>query len=255
MESTKSDWWMENGLHEFTESGHGKNGINDYDRAMISRAEASFNHAAYRLSNHHGDYDRIDAVLALKRAVDARLEHLNSIYDFSQYPESKNFGRLGLLENWGVILQRTLRRLRRLRNAVEHDGAEPPTLDECEDYREVCWWFLKGTIDYLSPLDSYDFSWNESSGSFSIDYSPLAVTLFGDFTPELLSDSQIDGWIKLNTLENPAPRQPDSIQMLPIERAGRGRYLVRAEVADQDSRLEFLKFSMDYFGMTTRRFD
>ncbi|WP_369387895.1 hypothetical protein AB5J72_09995 [Streptomyces sp. CG1] len=241
MESTL-DWWLENGLHEFTENGHGKGGIDDYDRMMIARAEASFHHAAYRLSNHHGKYDRIDAVLALKRAVDARLEHLNRIYNFGQYSDSKSIGWLGLLETWGVILQRSLRRLRRLRNAVEHDGAEPPTLEECEDYQEVCWWFLKGTIDYLGPLDNYDFYWNDSSGSFSIDYNPLAVTLFGDFVPEVLSDSRMGGWIKLEAMVN-------------LSRRLEGRYFLQGEVVDEGARLQFLQFAMDYFGMTTRRFD
>ncbi|MFD9910129.1 hypothetical protein [Streptomyces sp. NPDC059063] len=242
MKSVESDWWLENGLHEFTESGHGKNGIGDYDRMMISRAEASFHHAAYRLSNHRGEYDRIDAVLALKRAVDTRLEHLNSIYCFSQYLDSRNVSWLGLLETWGVILQRSLRRLRRLRNAVEHDGAEPPTLDECEDYQEVCWWFLKGTIDYLSPLCNYDFFWGENSGSFSIEYNPLTVTLIGEFAPEVISDCQVDGWIRLGAAVGISPRRS-------------GRCFLQGEVVDEDARLEFLQFAMDYFGMTTRRFD
>lgn len=41
----------------------------------------------------------------------------------------------------------------------------------------------------------------------------------------------------------------------PRGKPGNGTCFIRAEVADEESRLMFLQFVMDYFGMTTRRFD
>lgn len=103
-------------------------GMNSEEMELKRRAEASFEHAEYRLENHVTKFDRIDAILALKRAMQTRLEQLNQIYEFKQYPQASAGGWLSLLEDWGAIRQRMLKRMNQLRNAVEHDGAEPPSL-------------------------------------------------------------------------------------------------------------------------------
>lgn len=128
--------------------------------------------------------------------MQTRLEHLDSLYGFKQYPEYKTVGWMGILEQWGVIRKRMLQRMRQLRNAVEHDGAEPPSLEECEDYAEVTWWFLRGTAPLLAPLDMIDYN-GAAYGSVTYSYNPLEIKLWIDLKPDLLSDSPRPGWSKI----------------------------------------------------------
>ncbi|MGW2283629.1 hypothetical protein [Streptomyces phaeochromogenes] len=243
MTKTANRWWLDGNLSELHIDGHGWLVVSEHDEELIGRAEKSFLHAEYRLDNHQNEYDRIDAALALKRAMDTRLEHLNSIYNFAQHPNAKSHGWLAVLESWGCIKQRTLRRLRRLRNAVEHDGVTPPDLDECEDYREVMWWFLKGTLGLLAPVSDFDFEWGIGHGSCDFSYNPLSVTLTASAPPEAISDSPLPGWIEMETL--PALALVHQGKQTPVEDPGKGTYYVCAKVTDWASVQPFLKIAMD----------
>ncbi|MFH9552272.1 hypothetical protein [Streptomyces sp. NPDC017435] len=162
MAEAVQSWWMDPELPEAYVDGSGRLGMGTDGLARKNLAEFSHAHADYRIKAHQNEYDRVDAILALKRSMQSRIDHLDSLYGFKQYPEFRQLGPLGLLDHWGVIRRRMLHRMRQLRNAVEHDGAVPPTLDECEDYAEVTWWFLRGTAPLLMPITNIDYS-----GSFS----------------------------------------------------------------------------------------
>ncbi|WP_439675739.1 hypothetical protein [Embleya sp. MST-111070] len=245
MTKKASQWWLDGDLNEISVDGCGWHPINDADRELIARSNKSFEHAEYRLDNNQNEYDRIDAVLALKRAMDTRLGHLDSIYGFSQYPTARSHGWLALLESWGFIKQRTLRRLRRLRNSVEHDGAQPPTLDECDDYREVMWWFLKGTSGLLTPIIDFEFRSNHGPerGSCTFSYNPLGIELIASFLPERLSDTPLPNWIELETL--PAIARAHQNAQTPVEVPAEGTYYVCAMLRGSPSVDPFLKIAME----------
>ncbi|WP_432083389.1 hypothetical protein [Streptomyces sp. WAC 04229] len=246
MTQTATRWWLANDLSDIYVDGHGSALLDTRDQELIARAEKSFAHAEHRLDNHKNEYDRIDAVLALKRAMDTRLEHLNSIYQFTQHPNAKSHGWLAVLESWGFVKQRTLRRIRRLRNAVEHDGVAPPDLDECEDYREVTWWFLRGTLGLLTPVLDFDFELGDSGkvhGSCDLSYNPLQITLTATVTPEMLSDSPLPGWIEMETLPALALRYQG--KTTPVEDPDTATYYLCAKVTDWASVQPFLGIAME----------
>ncbi|MEV5242246.1 hypothetical protein AB0K89_24550 [Streptomyces cinnamoneus] len=166
------------------------------------QAELAFEHAEYRVSRHQNKFDRIDAILALKRSMQTRLDHLDELYNLRQYPESKSVGWLGVLESWGVIRQRMLRRMRQLRNAVEHDGAEPPTIEDCQDYCEVAWWFLRGTAPILTPISSLELYFDEGNFWIRVDYNPVRIFATGNILPEMISDAPVDGWVKVTAIRD-----------------------------------------------------
>ncbi|MFF3640332.1 hypothetical protein [Streptomyces sp. NPDC002564] len=201
--------------------------------ALKRQADSSFAHAEYRIANHASEFDCIDAILALKRAMQTRLDHLDEIYKFNQYSEAKNLGWLGLLESWGVIRQRMLRRMRQLRNAVEHDGAEPPSLEECQDYCEVAWWFLRGTSPLLMPLTETTFIFDEGHVSFRFRYSPVTILASGRVNPEMLSDAEIAGWTKIEMV--PERRTGEPNRETPYGNPEDGTYQISFRVADPSS--------------------
>ncbi|MFF4407218.1 hypothetical protein [Streptomyces sp. NPDC001404] len=207
MGEKRKSWWFCVDFADASLDGSSREGMGGKGVDLKRRADSSFIHAEYRIKNHLNRFDRIDAVLALKRAMQTRLDHLNAIYNFKQYPQCRDQGWLGLLESWGVIRQRMLRRMRQLRNAVEHDNAEPPSLEECQDYCEVVWWFLRGTSPLLAPVKDVSLVFGNGSetsprhAGLSLDfcYDPVTVDLWGHVLPEMLSDSPIDGWVQVQT--------------------------------------------------------
>lgn len=70
----------------------GRSNLGPEGTSIKDHAESSHAHADYRIKNHRTEYDRIDAILALKRCMQTRLEHLDSLYGFKQYPEHKSLG-------------------------------------------------------------------------------------------------------------------------------------------------------------------
>lgn len=221
-------WWFDSTLPDCFIDGSGRSGINGETQERKMLAEYSHAHADHRIRTHLTEWDRVDAILALKRAMQMRIDHLDSIYGFKQYPEFKQLGPLGLLEHWGVIRQRMLRRMRQLRNAVEHEGAEPPGLEECEDYAEVVWWFLRGTSPLLMPLDNLDFD-GKFNGSVTFVYNPLKITISGDVSTSLISQEEQSGWARLAT--ELAYYGDVKGKMTPVE-TGDGIYRLEAFVAE-----------------------
>ncbi|MBB4712293.1 hypothetical protein BJ965_002175 [Streptomyces luteogriseus] len=230
-------WWIDPALPGCEVGGSGRSGMTSDEITLKNLAEFSHAHADYRIKNHQNAYDRIDAILALKRSMQTRLEHLDRLYGFKQYPEFKQLGPLGLLDHWGVIRRRMLHRMRQLRNAVEHDGAEPPSLDNCEDYAEVTWWFLRGTSPLLQPMENVDYL-GEFHGDITYTYRPLQIRISGDVTRDLISDSERSGWSKLKT--ETARYGAGKGEMTPVEN-GDGRYLLEANVAGAEWAHDFLR--------------
>ncbi|MFE0276448.1 hypothetical protein ACFWZY_30860 [Streptomyces sp. NPDC058992] len=230
-------WWL---CTDFTDSwtdGSSRTGSVE-DAPLKRQADSAFAHAEYRISNHVNKFDRIDAILALKRAMQTRLDHLDEIYNLKQYPQSRSVGWLGLLESWGVIRQRMLRRMRALRNAVEHDGAEPPTFEECQDYCEVAWWFLRGTTPLLTPMTDMYLYFDEGELSLDLDYNPVKITATGAIWPEMLSDAEVSGWTKIETRFDER-----SGRMTPHDAAGDGTLYVSFVNSDPDCVLPFLRMA------------
>ncbi|MET7856071.1 hypothetical protein ABZS81_02320 [Streptomyces sp. NPDC005318] len=200
-------YWLSVNFDESFIDGSSQYGMDPESLALKYRADASLAHAEYRLSNHSVKYDRIDGILALKRAMQTRLEHLDKIYGLRQYPQSKAGGWLAVLESWGVIRRRMLQRMNRLRNAVEHDGAEPPEKEECEDYCEVVWWFLRATTSLLTPFEDLSLVLrSDEFCSLKLQFNPVRIGLHAYMLPENISDSELPGWRKIETtLKNTPP--------------------------------------------------
>ncbi|MET7427486.1 hypothetical protein ABZT16_00585 [Streptomyces flaveolus] len=198
----------------------------DADRKKL--AEFSHVHADHRIKTHVNEFDRVDAILALKRAMQTRIDHLDSLYGFKQYPDFQQLGPLGLLEQWGVIRKRMLHRMRQLRNAVEHDGAEPPSLEDCEDYAEVTWWFLRGTSPLLQPMEEVEFG-GAFDGAITYSYKPFRIEISGTVKASLISQTEQSGWAKLKT---EVATYGDAKGKMTPAKEGNGRYHLQAFVAE-----------------------
>ncbi|QUX29085.1 hypothetical protein KGD83_00235 [Nocardiopsis akebiae] len=203
MKKTEKAVWIPLNEHQWERSS----GSSDlFDRATSKEyfhARRSFDHAEYRILRNESDYDRTDAILALKRSIRSRLEHLNEKLDFKTIPGPDSGDWLGKLESIGVIRKSTLKKLNQVRNTVEHDGASPPSIEECESYAEAVWYFLKVTTLCLNTPTSAELTYiaEDASVNFHINveisYSPLEMIVYGYVPRSHYSTARIEGWLEL----------------------------------------------------------
>ncbi|MGP9021134.1 hypothetical protein ACT1U9_22405 [Streptomyces sp. BR1] len=235
-------YWLTVDLDESFSDGSSRYGMSAEESTMKRRADSSLAHAEYRLANCSNRYDLIDGILALKRSMQTRLEHLEMLYGLKQYPQARSGGWLAVLEGWGVIRRRMLQRMNRLRNAVEHDGAEPPSKDEFEDYCEVVWWFLRATTSLLTPHEELGLVLRSGEQHcFKLQFNPVEIDLRAFALAENVCDSPVPGWHKIEaTLENVMPGRDEYLyQPLPP-----GVFEVNTKIVDPVFAEMFVKASL-----------
>ncbi len=112
----------------------------------ITRLYATHQHACDRLANNPDRFDRVDAIMALRRVVARRVKELKEIYQLRELPTGvKPKGDLELLEHFGIVRPFMLRRLIDIRNFVEHQDSDPPPTNECHMFTDFVWYFLRST--------------------------------------------------------------------------------------------------------------
>jgi len=103
-------------------------------------------HACDRLADDADEFDRVDAIMALRRVVAQRVKALKEIYNLRDLPIGpKPKGDLELLSEFGIIRPFMLKRLVDIRNIVEHQDSSPPPTDECLMFADLVWYFLRST--------------------------------------------------------------------------------------------------------------
>lgn len=164
-------------------------------------------HAERLLEKPATDFVRVDAIRNLKQAIEQREKLIKDIYKLQNIPiKNKSAKTFELLEYIGVIKPFMHKKLFDIRNAVEHEDAEPPPHDDCRVFLEFVWYFLRST-DSLVRL---------SVGTFSLypgDQDPIGPyglesemgpkngwipEVRGTVRPNLISENPMDSWIELN---------------------------------------------------------
>jgi hypothetical protein len=126
-----------------------------------------WNHAEKVVKNASTEFDLIDAICSLKRAINHRLYTLKEIYliekiSFKEFPTDKKKirERLCIL---GIIKPLMLKKIIDIRNAIEHQDSKPPTKEICEEFIETVWYFLRSTDTYLrNVIETFSLIPNDS---------------------------------------------------------------------------------------------
>lgn len=135
------------------------------DASLSQRAYAHWEHAEGLVQVASTEFQRIDVVTTLKRAVDHRVRLLHDVYTLRDVPLAnlpKN--SLERLQFFGIVRPLMLGKLVALRNAIEHEDASPPDLAECKELVEFVWYFLRST-DRLATVRTESFELHSSAGS------------------------------------------------------------------------------------------
>lgn len=116
------------------------------DDTAASRLYEIHQHACGRLATDPNEFDRVDAIITLRRVIGKRVKMLKEIHQLRELPTGvKPKHDLELLEYFGIIRPFMLKRLIDIRNFVEHQDSSPPSTDECLMFADIVWYFLRST--------------------------------------------------------------------------------------------------------------
>jgi len=121
------------------------------DREIRARAEILLERAESHLDANKSKDSRTDCLLTLKMALNQRLKAIEEIYEFKNLDiPDKRKGYIELLEKIGIVRPLFLKKLLKIRNSIEHEDVDPPSYNQCKEYVDVVWYFIKSTQRHVS---------------------------------------------------------------------------------------------------------
>jgi hypothetical protein len=176
------------------------------DAEAIHRAYEIWRHARDRAALDATDLDCIDAIGALRRAVNHRLKFLRGIYNLDHLPSALGKKQtLERLRELGIVRPAIVKELLGVRNLIEHEDTEPPDTKQSRYYVDIVWYFLKST-DKLLDFRCEDVNFLHDDGKQSvllkIDFANGWQTrVSASVEPKLLSESIIPDAIFVDDVE------------------------------------------------------
>lgn len=121
------------------------------EKEKRTRAEHLLSRSELQLNYDKSKDARAECLITLKRCLNQRLKAIEEIHEFKELDiPSKPKGYLELLERIGILRPLLLKNLLRIRNEIEHEDADPPSFNQCKEYVDVVWYFLKSTNQKVS---------------------------------------------------------------------------------------------------------
>jgi hypothetical protein len=124
-------------------------GYSDVSKTSLYRTYELWNHANDILIKHSTNEYLSDAITNLNRAIALRTKILNKNYCFKKSPFQTKKNVYKQLEDFEIVRPKLLNEIRIFRNNIEHNDKKPPSYKKCQDFLEICWYFLKATDLYV----------------------------------------------------------------------------------------------------------
>jgi hypothetical protein len=179
-------------------------------------AKNEWDHGNFRLSSvaengQDREEDRKDAIAALWRAVERRLQLFDEVYNIRRLLGINRRSKihLGHLQELGLIRGSVLDDIRRLRNAIEHDSGAPPERKQCLLYQDAIWYFLRSTEGYtrgipntyelIEDLEKYANGETEERVEIRMHPPEWSIGIFCErLSPDHYAMTSRDDWIPID---------------------------------------------------------
>jgi hypothetical protein len=224
--------------HEFLNWIYGESEGSGVDFEKLNRAHEIWRHAKNRIKETQTEFDKIDCITSLKRSINSRLKTITKEYGLNELPNTRKKKQiLEKFQDYGLIRTAFLQDLFELRNLLEHEDITPPSIDKCNYYIDIVWYFLKSTDSLLlMKIDCLSYE-HESNNELNFRIKPESnweVSMFGRVNKAFLSESKVDGWLELQIKE--------------IEPVGKSDDYVRFSATPVITNEILLPLARDYFG-------
>ncbi|GAA0378764.1 hypothetical protein [Bacillus horti] len=172
-----------------------------------SRSYKIWEHSKGLVDRARTEFELADGITNLKRALNHRMKLIESCYNFrSLNPSWRNKGYLEILEGFGLVRPYLMKNLLTIRNDIEHNDAEPPSKERCNEFLDIVWYFLRSTDPIVQIIKNsnqhtlYDEEGNETHYGFGISITYESSTEFeisGWFYGDIVSDEPKDEYLTL----------------------------------------------------------
>ncbi|MCF7964614.1 MAG: hypothetical protein K9L79_03630 [Methylobacter tundripaludum] len=140
-----------------------------FSEDFVYRAHEIWRHAKDCIADDPTEFDRIDCISSLRRAINHRLKSIASGYRFDDLPSLRPKRQtLEKLQDYGIVRPALIKDLLEVRNLIEHEDAEPPPAERCSYYVDIVWYFLKST-DSLVTMYIDVLTYQEDGDNSSLD--------------------------------------------------------------------------------------
>lgn len=165
------------------------------DEELIFRAHEIWRHSKDCLVDEPSDFDRIDCISSLRRAVNHRLKSITTAYQFDLLPSLRAKKQsLEKFQDYGIIRPALIKDLLEVRNLIEHEDAEPPEVERCKYFVDIVWYFLKSTDGLLRMrIESLSYTHDSDESSLLIRIRPQdswAITIKGAVRETMLTEQR-----------------------------------------------------------------
>lgn len=224
------------------------------DDKYMTRAHDIWRHAQSCLTENPTEFDRVDCITSLKRAVNSRLKIIDETYNFQKLPALRSKKQvLEKYQDYGLIRPFLLKELFEVRNLLEHADVEPPTIDECFYHVDIVWYFLK-SLDMLVHIKHNNVYYYTSEHSVTLTPdTEWQFTIEGKVNEDLLSNTDTDNVFEIFDYEN--WDVPDSKKYLKDQTWFSGRLILSDEFRVKIARDYFSTFGYWYSDHKTSRSD
>jgi len=198
--------------------------------SSIQRTYELWQHASDILTKHSTKDYLSDVISNLNKAIGLRIKMLNETYYFDKSPfKTKDKKIYKQLEYFEIVRPKLINEIRAFRNDIEHKDQIPPSYKKCQDFLEICWYFLRATDLYIiyikdsllitNPVDD-----NYHLG-FKIDFKNGWInSIHGCLEPSQISTSETLGFIKV-AVEKFITRQQILDKLSPEEKKNASHYI------------------------------
>jgi len=178
------------------------------EEVVVGRAHDMWRHASSLITPECSEFSRIDAITGLKRAVNHRLKSITDAYCFHALPFTSQKKILEKLQFYGIIRPTLLKEIFELRNAIEHMDTPPPSIEQCNRYVDIIWYFLKSTDSLLSMRPDEIKFWsddNEGTLDFDVKFNETwVITVIGELPAKYFLEHQIPDALEIDeSIERP----------------------------------------------------
>lgn len=108
-----------------------------------------WNHLRDNLTSKASIYEMEDFIVGAKRLINHRTKKLFLLYGLKQnLIQNAKKGDFYILQELDIARPYLLNKLREIRNEIEHKFSLSVNLEACQDYLDICWYYLRST-DYF----------------------------------------------------------------------------------------------------------
>ncbi|UAY50623.1 hypothetical protein [Ferruginibacter albus] len=165
-------------------------------------------HSESLITPSSSEFNLADGIANLKRAINHRLQIIESIYKLKdiKFKNAPKGGYLELLECYGLAKPYIIKLLMEIRNRIEHDDAKPPKKERCQELLDITWYFLKSTDKLVySITNSVLIEPVEKQGYFGkygcdmhVDFSKKVFKMSGWIPSSFITTKKENSFFQIN---------------------------------------------------------